>query len=516
MENWRRFVNEDIDANKIDSKLFPTKLSVAKQQAGISSALATTGQDDNQQADDIAQSKLNVPFSCNKLLPGQTTMDLDKFVGMAIQMFLKIGGFPNGPGGDLGAIISSDNHIMDGHHRWAGSLCVNPDSQVSGLQVSVPGQKLVGILNVWTVAHGGSGKASTHKLADLSGDVVSKRILELCNSGLTGGKKPISSQELLEAAKKANTTFEQIAATAKQNWDGYNPKSKIQDWMPTKMDMPAIEPEQLIQVAQDIQSGKMDLSPPYSKATIDQAKKKRINLQSTPAEKPGAPTQQQVQKESLRKLVKKIVMEELHPRKIMPQTEKGTKLPDYFTKLQTGDINVDVNEIFQRHLKLLHNKLNLNENVDINQVASTLEFKPVTKQKLIYKYVEDVKPSSMPPMTYTKSKGKQNVVTTTTDGKETQNVAEDGDIIMSGATGENYVIKGAKFSKLYHGNVGEDVYPEQSPRQVALYTGGETKFKAPWGEDMVIKPGDYLVKDPANTGYYRIAKVEFEKTYNKL
>jgi hypothetical protein len=25
-----------------------------------------------------------------------------------------------------------------------------------------------------------------------------------------------------------------------------------------------------------------------------------------------------------------------------------------------------------------------------------------------------------------------------------------------------------------------------------------------------------LVKDPANTGYYRIAKVEFEKTYNKL
>jgi hypothetical protein len=25
-----------------------------------------------------------------------------------------------------------------------------------------------------------------------------------------------------------------------------------------------------------------------------------------------------------------------------------------------------------------------------------------------------------------------------------------------------------------------------------------------------------LVKDPANTGYYRIAKVEFEKTYNPL
>ena len=189
----------------------------------------------------------------------------------------------------------------------------------------------------------------------------------------------------------------------------------------------------------------------------------------------------------------------------------------HITEDNTNHMNNNtLNETFQRHLGLLHKKLNLNENIDINQVASTLEFKPVTKQKLVYKYVEDGNPGSMAPMTYTKSKGKQNVVTTTTDGKETQNVAEDGDIIMSGATGENYVIKGAKFSKLYHGNIGGDVYPEQSPRQVALYTGGETKFKAPWGEDMVIKPGDYLVKDPANTGYYRIAKVEFEKTYNKL
>jgi hypothetical protein len=117
-------------------------------------------------------------------------------------------------------------------------------------------------------------------------------------------------------------------------------------------------------------------------------------------------------------------------------------------------------------------------------------------------------------MTYTKATVQQPVVTVTTDGKETQNTAEVGDIIFSGATGENYVIKAAKLPKLYTGNVGDDIYPEQSPRQVALYTGEPVTFKAPWGEDMVIKPGDYLVKDPANTGYYRIAKVEFEKTYN--
>ena len=209
------------------------------------------------------------------------------------------------------------------------------------------------------------------------------------------------------------------------------------------------------------------------------------------------------------------------PRSHMPQTDRA---PGYEDALEKGEINFFpdkvtekmVNETFQRHIKLLHKKLNLNENVDINQVASTLQFKPVTKQKLVYKYVENGKPGSMSPMTYTKSTVQQPVVTTTTDGKETQNTAEVGDIIMSGATGENYVVKAAKLPKLYTGNVGSDIYPEQSPRQVALYSGEPVTFKAPWGEDMVIKPGDYLVKDPANTGYYRIAKVEFEKTYNKL
>ena len=164
----------------------------------------------------------------------------------------------------------------------------------------------------------------------------------------------------------------------------------------------------------------------------------------------------------------------------------------------------------------LKNILNEVANADINQIASTLSFKPVTKQKLVYKYIDGGKPGSMPPMTYTKSTIQQPVVTITTDGKETQNTADVGDIIFSGATGENYVIKSAKLPKLYNGNVGGDIYPEQSPRQVALYTDEPVTFKAPWGEDMIIKPGDYLVKDPANTGYYRIAKVEFEKTYNKL
>ncbi|CAB4163918.1 hypothetical protein UFOVP1146_274 [uncultured Caudovirales phage] len=153
--------------------------------------------------------------------------------------------------------------------------------------------------------------------------------------------------------------------------------------------------------------------------------------------------------------------------------------------------------------------------VDINQIASQMKFLPTTKLAKQYKFVKDGMPGQMPAMAYTVATQEQPVVTTTSDGKETQNTAAPNDVIMSGPSRENYVIKAAKFPKLYQGTVGGPVIPEQGPRLVALYTGKmPVTFTAPWDESMVLKPGDYLVKD-GDTGYYRIAKLEYEQTYNK-
>ena len=41
-------------------------------------------------------------------------------------------------------------------------------------------------------------------------------------------------------------------------------------------------------------------------------------------------------------------------------------------------------------------------------------------------------------------------------------------------------------------------------------------FRAPWGEDMILKKGDYVVREKDGSGFYRIAKAEFEKTYNPI
>ena len=151
---------------------------------------------------------------------------------------------------------------------------------------------------------------------------------------------------------------------------------------------------------------------------------------------------------------------------------------------------------------------------DIGQIAASLEFLPTTKLARKYQFVANGVPGRMPAMTYTVAAQEQPVVTVTSDGKETQNVAAVNDIIMSGPSQENYVVKAAKFPKLYQGAVGKTVIPEQSPRMVALYRGPQAvTFTAPWGESMVLKPGDYLVKD-GDAGYYRIARVEYDQTYN--
>jgi hypothetical protein len=153
--------------------------------------------------------------------------------------------------------------------------------------------------------------------------------------------------------------------------------------------------------------------------------------------------------------------------------------------------------------------------VDINTVVSQLQFLPTHKQALQYKFVPNGQQGKMPPMTYTQLQQPELVVTHTADGKETQKQGQAGDIMISGPSSENYVIGNeAKFAKLYQGALGQTVVPEQNPRMVALYTGQQVvNFTAPWGESMVLKPGDYLVKD-GEAGYYRIAKAEYEQTYN--
>ena len=202
------YLFEDAVPEKIDSDLYPNKLSNVRPD--LAKELAATGQGDLDKVRAGPTSK-----QANKMKASQTTMDFGKFIGMAIQMMGKLGNFSGGAGGDLGAVISNDLHIMDGHHRWAATLMVDPTANVKGIGVDLPGEKLVGVLNVWTIAHGGKGKPSDTNLADISGDDVAQGLKKMVEEG---NKWLPASDKILEAFKSNGfDSIEAAAAHVKKN-----------------------------------------------------------------------------------------------------------------------------------------------------------------------------------------------------------------------------------------------------------------------------------------------------------
>lgn len=141
-----------------------------------------------------------------------------------------------------------------------------------------------------------------------------------------------------------------------------------------------------------------------------------------------------------------------------------------------------------------------------------LRYHATRKLALVYSHAPEQGPHK--PLSYSVATRETPVVTRLPDGVETKNTAKVGDLIFTGIGGERYVIRAAKFPSLYVGDIGGPLSVIPTTRMVARYTGSKTiTFKAPWGEDMVLKNGDYVVREQDGKGHYRIARVEFERTY---
>jgi hypothetical protein len=94
------------------------------------------------------------------------------------------------------------------------------------------------------------------------------------------------------------------------------------------------------------------------------------------------------------------------------------------------------------------------------------------------------------------------------------------------ATGnEEILVSAARFEERYTGPIGADAagWRPYRPRGVAMRyfvvreVDGAFTFTAPWGEPMVARPGDAIVRDPHNPAdTYRIAAAAFACTYEIL
>lgn len=157
----------------------------------------------------------------------------------------------------------------------------------------------------------------------------------------------------------------------------------------------------------------------------------------------------------------------------------------------------------------------------VNYLNTYQLFKTAIKKPIKLKlYIGDY--MNAPPLSFNiMYKDESRLVKTIINNKvETSTTANKGDVIIVGPYKEAYTMKMRKFLQLY--DIQRNIaIPKPLPRNVAhvskkifqsLGIKKPISFKAPWGEKMIIEPGDYLVKEKEGS-YYRIEKNAFKRTY---
>ena len=183
-------VRKIIQEKNLDN--MPVKLSKFAASPDQTKKLASAGtKDGNADDDKIGVIPNPAVASVTKLKPSQTSMNIPKAMGMALSMISgKMGS--DGPiadpmtaGGDLGAFISNDNFIMDGHHRWIATGMVDPTKSVGGYSVAMPGTELIKILNAITVGRLGinKGKPGTGGFEQFRTAPIKKELQSLLAKG---------------------------------------------------------------------------------------------------------------------------------------------------------------------------------------------------------------------------------------------------------------------------------------------------------------------------------------------
>ena len=287
-------------AEEVTSALGVTApIGLSKIDMNLASAMSTTGTKDAVSDDDKITSNPTWTGAASTLKAAQTEIIKEKAASMAIAMLLKKG-FA-GPGGNLESIISGDSpnpYIMDGHHRWAATILCDPAAELQATQIMLPGGPLVTVLNIAT--KGLLGKAAGNTGTGAIAEFTAANLTTVLDSFLQKGTEgPWTDFPLpAEDVKKALTDFgggDLEAGKKKMAANADTLPKDILPGAPPRVEMPYIGPKEVAIVATALANGKVDITPPYSKATLKVAP--YLTKTSAPAAKPtAAPVAESVHK----------------------------------------------------------------------------------------------------------------------------------------------------------------------------------------------------------------------------
>jgi len=127
-------------------------------------AFLTKGLKDGVDGDDSIEVKENEPINVADMIPTQTNIQLGKSLSFALG-----GGFG---GQELGAYVTGGNEILDGHHRWSGTMIVDPGASIKGHMISAPAADILPALTALGNAFGNEQKGQKKDESFRSSDNV--------------------------------------------------------------------------------------------------------------------------------------------------------------------------------------------------------------------------------------------------------------------------------------------------------------------------------------------------------
>jgi len=263
---------EKADPGKVDPQRFPQKLSAIDKEKATK--YSDDGDFDGEKEDDIIPVSKG-SYATSILKPSQSSMEINKALAFAIHMMSKTHPFTDGPGGDLNAFISSDNYIMDGHHRWISTAMVAPKTAIEGFRVDFPGKELVAILNTLTKGEfNKAGKAATGGFDQFQEAPMKAKLEEFLAAGVWG-MKPEQVQTAIEEFTGVEGEGAKDATVKKFVTNLSGMTLQAPSWANDRIDMPVIDDKEgHVKVAVDkLNTGDVDVNPPYAPAgrTADKA-----------------------------------------------------------------------------------------------------------------------------------------------------------------------------------------------------------------------------------------------------
>ena len=259
-----RRVLTEAEAIKLDPARTPKDLSDV--DAEMAKVVATGGTKDNDPKDDVisAAHKPDGIAPVGQLKPSQSSMNIEKAMAFVLNM-LWDGNKELNAGGDLGAFISSDNFIMDGHHRWVATAMIDPTLKVGGYKVEFPGEQLVAILNTMTKGLYGemTGKKATGGFDQFKPEKMKEQLMAYLNAGVWD-MKPEDITAVLQGFTGGQATGEALVdlAVAKMVKNLGAVTFATPEWASSREEMPVIDDKNVAPAAASLNKGEIDWATP--------------------------------------------------------------------------------------------------------------------------------------------------------------------------------------------------------------------------------------------------------------